>query len=524
MKTYTLFLCLLFSPVFILAQELDFDPKTEIENGILGNYTLQDAFDWWDQNVEKNFFKDEVKLLPTESDILKAKSDIGKLDIDIADNAAVFYVCPENSDTIKLSGYLGYDTDNAGMDMVVPNETLVQIKTLPPTTLVFAIDNDNIVWYHLKYFNYQKSDGDDEYFKKFNNEKITTFTCNSGRYVYKYRPSKEDLRKYEELGREIYFISPKEAEKRLARLNGKITEEDIIVNVQGFPDESALIILDEMATIISRLNYYAEKEYREYLTPIKISVVYKNGRGGLSIEFPFNENFISPLPFIGEVRDAYGSWSTINMHLIDEYFTALALYKEKLMASLYWRSNESRKVADIISELPYYVILNNENIGEVIFTAYDKRSGGYAINKTATIVTKKQTYSIHSQNNDINSLYSFFILPEESSFDETVNTGVVLLKKFFEAPLILQKGKIKEIMEDGESVSIEDLVQIPDTIDKMPEFPGGEDKLWKYLSENLRYPVMAQEQGIQGQVIVGFVVQRDGSIFDIGIKKSLDPS
>ena len=53
-------------------------------------------------------------------------------------------------------------------------------------------------------------------------------------------------------------------------------------------------------------------------------------------------------------------------------------------------------------------------------------------------------------------------------------------------------------------------------VETMPEFPGGQQALFKYLSENVKYPVIAQENGIQGRVICQFVVNKDGSIVDGG--------
>ena len=59
---------------------------------------------------------------------------------------------------------------------------------------------------------------------------------------------------------------------------------------------------------------------------------------------------------------------------------------------------------------------------------------------------------------------------------------------------------------------------------KMPSFPGGDAMLMKYLSENIKYPVVAEENGIQGRVICTFVVERDGSISELRVAKSVDPS
>ena len=57
-------------------------------------------------------------------------------------------------------------------------------------------------------------------------------------------------------------------------------------------------------------------------------------------------------------------------------------------------------------------------------------------------------------------------------------------------------------------------------VESMPEFPGGQQALFKYLAENVKYPVIAQENGIQGRVICQFVVNKDGSIVDVVVVRS----
>ena len=63
-----------------------------------------------------------------------------------------------------------------------------------------------------------------------------------------------------------------------------------------------------------------------------------------------------------------------------------------------------------------------------------------------------------------------------------------------------------------------------DGVEEMPSFPGGQAALMSFLSSNIKYPVVAQENGVQGRVIVGFVVERDGSITDVKVMRSVDPS
>lgn len=63
-----------------------------------------------------------------------------------------------------------------------------------------------------------------------------------------------------------------------------------------------------------------------------------------------------------------------------------------------------------------------------------------------------------------------------------------------------------------------------DVVEKMPEFPGGMAELMKYLNSNIKYPVEAHKAGIQGRVVVSFVVNKDGTVKDAKIVRSVDKS
>lgn len=61
-------------------------------------------------------------------------------------------------------------------------------------------------------------------------------------------------------------------------------------------------------------------------------------------------------------------------------------------------------------------------------------------------------------------------------------------------------------------------------VEQMPMYPGGDAALMGYLRDNIKYPTVAAENGVQGRVVVGFVVERDGSITDVKILRGVDPS
>ena len=63
-----------------------------------------------------------------------------------------------------------------------------------------------------------------------------------------------------------------------------------------------------------------------------------------------------------------------------------------------------------------------------------------------------------------------------------------------------------------------------DLVEHIPSFTVCDAELMKYLNTHMKYPVVAEENGIQGRVICTFVVERDGSITDVKVIKSVDPS
>jgi protein TonB len=65
---------------------------------------------------------------------------------------------------------------------------------------------------------------------------------------------------------------------------------------------------------------------------------------------------------------------------------------------------------------------------------------------------------------------------------------------------------------------------IPSFVEQMPQFPGGEKEMMSWLSSHIQYPAIAAEKGIQGRVVLRFVVRPDGSIDDVTVVKSLEPS
>ena len=63
-----------------------------------------------------------------------------------------------------------------------------------------------------------------------------------------------------------------------------------------------------------------------------------------------------------------------------------------------------------------------------------------------------------------------------------------------------------------------------DVVEQMPEYPGGIQALFEYLSQNVKYPTDAEKQKVEGRVIATFIVETDGSISSIEVVKPAFPS
>lgn len=83
--------------------------------------------------------------------------------------------------------------------------------------------------------------------------------------------------------------------------------------------------------------------------------------------------------------------------------------------------------------------------------------------------------------------------------------------------------KAKEVIAEPEPPKVEE-TKVFDVVEQMPSFPGGQGALMSWLGSNIKYPVVAEENGVQGRVVCTFVVERDGSITDVKVVRGVDPS
>lgn len=112
------------------------------------------------------------------------------------------------------------------------------------------------------------------------------------------------------------------------------------------------------------------------------------------------------------------------------------------------------------------------------------------------------------------------IIKEIRAADQGGNPGIGMAD--FQDDNLSEKDRIKSDVIVASPAQSSDDDKVFTTAEVMPTFPGGEAVLMKYVAEHIRYPARAAEEGIQGRVIVKFVVKADGSIGDVMVLRSRD--
>lgn len=97
---------------------------------------------------------------------------------------------------------------------------------------------------------------------------------------------------------------------------------------------------------------------------------------------------------------------------------------------------------------------------------------------------------------------------EETTIQSNEDKGEAVEIKY--VPAVVEEEEVEE-------------QQIFQVVEEMPEYPGGMAECMKFLAKNIKYPTIAQENGVQGRVIVQFVVNKDGTIVDPVVVRSVDP-
>ncbi len=145
-----------------------------------------------------------------------------------------------------------------------------------------------------------------------------------------------------------------------------------------------------------------------------------------------------------------------------------------------------------------------------------------------------QDIELHPATDDKEMVNTMAVQPPQKTFSERIKAVDQPLKQQIEklsasttSPLLVGDGEA-EALNAKLSAALPPIPVASEQplnfriVQQMPEFPGGGSAFIQWLTRQLRYPPLAQSQRIQGRVVVSFIVNKDGSIADIKLEKSVN--
>ena len=149
----------------------------------------------------------------------------------------------------------------------------------------------------------------------------------------------------------------------------------------------------------------------------------------------------------------------------------------------------------------------------LLHLSYHKAAAKITNNFNVSLL-KKRIFMMNKKQTSHRSIWKYaLILP------------IIAMLLFFNSTFQTKAEPINEMNAvQQDQAPTQDKPQIFNHVEAMPQFSGGEAALMKYLAENITYPTISAEKGIQGRVVVRFVIKPDGSIGDAEVVKSLEPA
>ena len=89
----------------------------------------------------------------------------------------------------------------------------------------------------------------------------------------------------------------------------------------------------------------------------------------------------------------------------------------------------------------------------------------------------------------------------------------------FKMPIVFKLNDNNESPQSEETINAGD--QLFQVVEVMPEYPGGDKALFKFIGQNIEYPASAKKAGTTGRVFINFVIEKDGNVSNIKIKKGI---
>lgn len=117
-------------------------------------------------------------------------------------------------------------------------------------------------------------------------------------------------------------------------------------------------------------------------------------------------------------------------------------------------------------------------------------------------------------------------LAENQTLVQEIPEGALSVEAPVETSTVAEE-ELQVVEQMMETASVSEIEALPDdttkfdVVEKMPEYQGGMPEMMNYIAQNIRYPQIAQDCGVEGRLIVGFVVEKDGRVSEIHILRTI---
>ena len=112
---------------------------------------------------------------------------------------------------------------------------------------------------------------------------------------------------------------------------------------------------------------------------------------------------------------------------------------------------------------------------------------------------------------------------------QKITFGVLIVLNLLTATVCVKAQTTKDLpppapasADSSKSVNEDDKIYTITSIEQQPTYPGGENALFEHLANNIKYPIIARENGIEGTVYVEFIIAKDGSVTNVVAKRKVD--
>ena len=237
-----------------------------------------------------------------------------------------------------------------------------------------------------------------------------------------------------------------------------------------------------------------------------------------------------------------------NVLIVFQWFNPAAWLLKAELQSVHEYEADRRVLSSGVNAADYQLLLIRKAVGDKLFSMANNLNQS-SLKKRITMMLKKKSNPWSRARMLVAvpvaavAVVAFATPKAESLSNEIKSESEALVSKVMpvvqaqaatpasavaELPVQRAESVAREAEAQPEAGAPEAIVPVPDgevydVTEQAPEFPGGQAAFMKWLSDNIKYPAEAAKNGIEGRVIVQFVIGSDGTVSDAVVRRSVDP-